>query len=141
VKENRVNNKHPSVETWLDEIKSASDSKDIGIFFIHNGVVRGTTRGGVPVSALDISCNHERLARTIAAVEDMPGVVAARAWINEGTLNVGDDMIYALVAGDIRKNVFPAWETLVRRIKSEVIVAHETLETGSTRACSVEETV
>lgn len=135
-----MNNKRPSLETWLDEIRSTSDGKEIGIFFIHNGVVRGTTREGVPVSALDISCDHERLAKTIAAVEDMPGVVAARAWVNEGALTVGEDMICALVAGDIRKNVFRGWETLVRRIKSEVIVASETLETGSTKAHSPEET-
>ncbi len=136
-----MNNERPSLETWLDEIKSASDGKEIGIFFIHNGVVRGTTREGVPVSTLHISCDHERLAKTIAAVKDMPGVVAARAWINEGTLSVGEDLIYALVAGDIRKNVFRGWETLVRRIKSEVIVARETLETGSTKAHSLEETL
>lgn len=93
------------------------------------------------VSALDISCDRERLAKTIAAGEDMPGVVAARAWINEGTLSVGEDMIYALAAGDIRKNVFRGWKTLVRRIKSEVIVARETLKTGSAQAHSLEETL
>ncbi len=131
-----MNKQHPSLETWLDEIKSASDGKEIGAFFIHNGVVRGTTREGVPVCALDISCDHERLAKAMAAVEEMPGVVAARTCINEGTLKVGEDMIYALVAGDIRKNVFRGWETPVKRIKSEVVVFCEMLETGSIRTHS-----
>jgi len=128
VKDNDMNNGHPSLETWLTEIKSCSESKEIGIFFIHNGVVRGTNHDGVAVAGLDISCDRRRLAEAIGAIEDMPGVVAARAWINEGALKVGDDMIYALVAGDVRKNVFRGWETLVRRIKSEVVVAREILE-------------
>lgn len=134
-----MNNGYPSLQTWLDEIKNESKSKEIGIFFIHNGVVRGTTREGVAVAGLDISYDRRRLDEALAEVEDMPGVVAARAWINEGTLSVGDDMIYALVAGDIRKNVFRGWETLVRRIKSEVVAASEILEPGPVSVRSQED--
>ena len=115
----------PSVQDWLDEIKSTSNSSEIGIFFIHNGVVRGTTREGLPVASLELSYDHKRLQELIAEAEAMPGVVAARAWVNEGTLSVGDDLIYALVAGDVRKNVFDSWQTLVRRVRTEGIRQHE----------------
>lgn len=39
-------------------------------------------------------------------------------------LAVGDSIMYALVAGDIRENVLDALTTLIRRIKAEVV--HET---------------
>jgi molybdopterin synthase catalytic subunit len=95
----------PSLEAWLDEIKRDSGNRGIGIFFIHTGVVRDTTRDGSAVSGLEVSCDRERLGEVIAQVEAMPGVAGARAWINEGTLAVGEDFICALVAGDVRKNV------------------------------------
>ena len=120
----------PLLQEWFDEIKNGSASARIGIFFIHNGVVRGTSREGLPVSALEISCDSERLSRLVAEAEAMPGVVAARAWVNEGTLAVGDDMTCALVAGDVRKNVFKVWETLARRIKHEAMTQREILVRG-----------
>jgi molybdopterin synthase catalytic subunit len=122
-----MNNGRPSFETWLDEIKRDSKAPAIGIFFIHNGVVRGTTPDGSAVCSLDLSYDPERLDEVITQVEAMPGVAAARAWINEGNLQVGEDMICALVAGDVRKNVLSGWQTLVRRIKLEVITQHEIL--------------
>ena len=123
-----MSNARPSLEAWLDEIKGDSGSRGIGIFFIHNGVVRGTTRDGSAVSGLDVSYDRKRLDEVVARVEAMPGVVAVRAWVNEGSLAVGDDMIYTLVAGDIRKNVFGGWRTLVGLIKSEVVTEHEILD-------------
>ena len=122
-----MSNQRPSLQIWLDEIKADSTGPSIGIFFIHNAVVRGSTRDGCRMAGLDGSCEREGLARAVADAESMPGVVAARAWVNEGELKVGDDMIYALVAGDVRKNVFGCWQTLVRRIKAEVITAREIL--------------
>ena len=126
-KENHMNNGRPSLEAWLAEIKRDSKDPAIGIFFIHDGVVRGTTADGSPVCSLDLSYDPERLAEVITQVEAMPGVAAARVWINEGNLPVGEDMICALVAGDVRKNVLIAWQTLVRRIKLEVITQQEIL--------------
>jgi molybdopterin synthase catalytic subunit len=110
---------------WLDEIKSDPASPRIGVFFAHNGVVRGTSRDGSPVSAMELACDQERVRQLIAEVETMPGVIAARAWVNEGTLAVGDDIVWALVAGDVRKNVFEGWATLSRRIKHEATIQRE----------------
>lgn len=47
--------------------------------------------------------------------------------IGEGRLDVGDEMIYALVAGDVRTNVVPAWTAPVRTIRTEVITKREIL--------------
>jgi molybdopterin synthase catalytic subunit len=88
---------------------------------IHNGVVRGTARDGSVVTGMDLSYDRARLAEVIEDVEARQGVVAVRVWINEGRLNVGDDIMYALVAGDIRDNVFGGLQELVRLVKTEVV--------------------
>jgi len=43
-----------------------------------------------------------------------------KAWINEGPLKVGDDIMYVLVAGRLKTNVLPTFEELVSKIKREV---------------------
>ncbi len=118
----------PELQVWVSEIKNDPTSPRIGVFFSHNGVVRSTSRDGSAVSAMELECNHGRLDEVIAQVEAMPGVIAVRAWVNEGRLTVGDDIVWALVAGDVRKNVFRAWETLARRIKHEATIQREILE-------------
>jgi molybdopterin synthase catalytic subunit len=55
----------------------------------------------------------------------MPGVTFVRAWVNSGHLEVGDDIMYVLVGGDIRENVFDALQTLVRTIKTRVVTENE----------------
>jgi molybdopterin synthase catalytic subunit len=113
------------LQSWLDEIKRGPDSPRIGMYLIHNGVVRGDSRAGVPVSGMNLSYDRPRLAQAIAEVATRPGVVAVRAWVNEGVLAVGDDIMMALVAGDIRENVFGGLQELVRLIKTEVVTEHE----------------
>ena len=115
----------PSLEAWLDEVKSGADSSRVGMYLIHNGVVRGTARDGSVVSGMNLSYDRERLKEVMEQVGARPGVVAVRAWVNEGTLAVGDDIMYALVAGDIRENVFGSLQELVRLIKSEVVAEWE----------------
>jgi molybdopterin synthase catalytic subunit len=95
------------------------------MYLMHNGVVRGTARDGTVVSGMDLSYDRARLAEVIQQVEAGPGVVAVRAWVNEGGLAVGDDIMYALVAGDIREHVFSGLQELVRLIKTEVVTERE----------------
>ncbi len=113
---------------WLDEIRGGAAGSQIGVLFTHGGVVRATSRDGSAVAGMEVSCDSERLSQLVSQVEAMPGIIGARAWVNEGNLAVGDDIVWALVAGDVRENVFRAWETLSRRIKHEVTRQHEILE-------------
>lgn len=115
-----MNGTKPSIETWVDEVKNAAGSAGIGMLLVHNGIVRGATRDGDPVQGMDLSYDRDRLAEVVAQVGSMPGVIAVRAWVNEGRLAVGDDIMYALVAADIRQHAFDGLKELVRRIKTEV---------------------
>jgi molybdopterin synthase catalytic subunit len=115
----------PLFETWLKEIKSGPDSARIGMYLMHNGVVRRTARDGSPVTGMDLSYDKARLASISREIETRPGVVALRVWINEGHLAVGDDIMRVLVGGDIRENVFGALQEMVRLVKTECVKERE----------------
>jgi molybdopterin synthase catalytic subunit len=112
---------HPQFESWLEEVKSGPDGARIGMYLMHNGVVRGTARDGTPIGGMDLSFDAQRLEAIVAEIEARPGVVAVRAWINEGRLAVGDDIMRVLVAGDIRENVFAALQALVHLVKTDCV--------------------
>ncbi|MEN6429226.1 MAG: molybdenum cofactor biosynthesis protein MoaE, partial [Coriobacteriales bacterium] len=78
-----------------------------------------------PVSGMTLSVDRARLAEILATAELMEGVTHVRAWVNEGALSVGDDIMYVLVGGDIRDHVFEALQALVRMIKTEVVTEEE----------------
>jgi molybdopterin synthase catalytic subunit len=79
------------------------------------------------VAGMEITCDREVLAEAIAETEAMPGVAGVRVWINEGRLAVGEDILYALVAGDVRTNVLPAWTNLVKTLREKVYSKREIL--------------
>ena len=115
----------PSIDAWLAEFKADPRAAGVGMYLAHNGVVRATTRSGSSVSSMELSVDRERLDRALKAAETYPGIVFVRAWVNEGTLAVGDDIMRVLVGGDIRDNVFSALQSLVGTIKAEVVEERE----------------
>jgi len=115
----------PSLDAWLAEVKRDPAAADVGMYLCHNGVVRSYSRDGRPVSGMELSVDRERLREAVAAAREMEGVSVVRAWVNEGRLAVGDDIMYVLVGGDIRDNVFAALQELVRSIKSGVVTELE----------------
>jgi len=42
---------------------------------------------------MKLTCDHARLNQTIDTFKKRDGVVDIKAWVNEGTLNVGDDIM------------------------------------------------
>jgi molybdopterin synthase catalytic subunit len=114
-----------SLDEWLAEAKATADAAQVGMYLCHNGVVRGTSRDGRPVAGMLLEVDRQRLAKVIESAHLMEGVALVRAWVNEGRLEVGDDIMYVLVGGDVREHVFDALQALVRLIKSEVVTETE----------------
>ena len=54
-----------------------------------------------------------------------PGVYYVRVWLNEGTLSVGDSIMYVLIGADIRPNCIDALQKLVGKIKNDLVVETE----------------
>ena len=123
----------PSMDAWLREAKRSCDLARTGMFLVHNGVVREDARARVrdgdahtsPVKGMRFSADDEKVRQAVAQTLELPGVFFARAWMNEGELAVGDDIMYVMVGGDIRPRVIEALQFLVSRIKTECVTEQE----------------
>ena len=115
----------PDIDDWIRDVKSQPGSAAIGMILAHQGVVRGASRSGEPVSGMVLSTDSKRFDEVLAEAGSWPGIFAVRGWVNEGELSVGDDIMRVVVAGDIRDNVFAALQRLVALIKNEVVSESE----------------
>ncbi len=110
-----------NIPTMLEQIKKHPDYHKAGMILCHNGVVRETSRDGDGVTGLEITVNHERLSQIIAEQKKREGIVDILIHINEGKfLKVGDDVMFLVVAGNIRENVIASLTDTLNLVKSEV---------------------
>lgn len=123
----------PSMDAWLKEAKQDPSASKIGMYLTHNGVVRQTPKAQVregavdaaPVSGMEFSYDKEKVEAAIKETYKMEGIYYVRTWINSGRLDVGDDIMYVMIGGDIRPHVVDALQFLVGKIKSECVVETE----------------
>ena len=123
----------PSMDRWLKEAKAHPSAPKIGMYLTHNGIVRQTAKAKVrygeentqDVTGMLFSYDREKVDRVIADTYKMEGIYYIRVWLNEGELNVGDDIMYVLIGGDIRPRVVDALQYLVGRVKNECVVEKE----------------
>lgn len=119
----------PSMDQWLREAKAHKSAPKIGMYLTHNGIVRQSAKAKVrlgaenapDVSGMFFSYDREKVDAVIAETYRMEGIYYIRVWLNEGELNVGDDIMYVLIGGDIRPRVVDALQYLVGRIKNECV--------------------
>jgi molybdopterin synthase catalytic subunit len=109
----------------IERIKAGPDAGGIGMILAHQGIVRGTSRAGEPVHGMRLHVDRRRFDKALAEARSWPGVIAVDGWVNEGDLEVGDDIMKVVVAGDIRENVFGALQRLVGTIKKDVVTESE----------------
>ncbi len=113
------------IENWIEEIKASAPPDELGMILVHHGLVRGTDKQGRKVAGMHLTYDREALKQIMADFERREGIVALRVWINEGYLKVGDEIMKVLVAGRFRTDVLPAFEELVRLIKTRVVSERE----------------
>ena len=104
----------------IDGIKSHPDYAKVGMILCHNGVVRGTSRDGRPVSGLTVTVDREALDDILAEQKQRPGIVDILVEIQGGSLIVGDDVMFIVVAGDLRDHVIPVLADTLNAIKKRV---------------------
>jgi len=110
-----------SLTRLIDNIKKLPDYHQAGMILCHNGVVRSTSRDGRKVSGLTISVDHAKLEQVIESNKKTPGIVEIIVEINENRkLSIGDDVMFLVVAGDIRENVIQVLTDTLNAIKSTV---------------------
>ncbi len=113
----------------IKELKQREGFSDhVGMMLIHNGVVRSWSRKDhETVTAVHVQPDREKMHSICQEFEQRPGIFAIVAHAEEGELKPGDDLLYLIVAGDIRENVKSAFSDLLDRIKSEAVVKQEFL--------------
>ena len=105
----------------IDSIKKHPDYHRAGMILCHNGVVRDTSRDGRKVSGLTISVDHEKLRQVVETYKKKPGIVEILVEVAENKkLAVGDDVMFLVVAGDIRENVITILNDTLNAIKTTV---------------------
>ncbi len=109
----------------IEIIKKNQDFKKVGMILCHNGIVREYSKDGRKVKALKVELDNVKLTDLINRIKKKPGIVDVLVKIREGKLSVGEDIMYVVIAGDIRENVFPALKEAVNSIKSYVIKKEE----------------
>ncbi len=110
-----------SIESMIKKVKAHPDYHKAGMILCHNGVVRETTREGEEVTGLSITVDHEKLEELIASQKAKKGIVEVLVEIIENKdLKVGDDVMYIVVAGDIRDNVIETLTYTLNTIKTEI---------------------
>ena len=126
----------PSIDQWLREAKADPSAEKIGMYLTHNGTVRHTAKATVREGNMDMpevtgmyfSYDEEKVNKAIEDTYKMEGIFYIRVWLNEGHLDVGDDIMYVLIGGDIRPRVIDALQYLVGTLKRECVVENEKYE-------------
>lgn len=118
----------PSIDKWLKEAKSDPESLKEGMYLVHNGIVRQTSRAkarqGVEdddVKGIDFDYDAAKVDQVVAETKKMDGIFHVRVWLNQGQLELGEDIMYVLIGGDIRPHVIEALQFLVTKIKNECV--------------------
>jgi molybdopterin synthase catalytic subunit len=123
----------PSIDEWLRKAKEDPAAAQVGMFLTHNGVVRQTPKAkvrqgvddGSVVKGMEFTYDAVKVEKAIAEAYELNGIFYVKAWLNEGQLDVGDDIMYVLIGGDIRPNVVDALQFLVEKIKNECVTEIE----------------
>lgn len=107
-----------NMNALIEKIKKREDYHKVGMILCHNGVVRGTSRNGTPVSAVDVAADHQAIRKIVEEQKKRPGIVDILVEVNEGRLKVGDDLLTIVVAGDIREHVIPVLTDTLNAVKA-----------------------
>ena len=109
-----------NMESLVAKIKENPGYDGVGMILCHNGVVRRTARDGREVDSLEVRVNHKVLDEIIEESGKREGILDVLVYVHENTrLYVGDDVMYIVVAGDIRENVISTLSYTLDRVKSE----------------------
>jgi molybdopterin synthase catalytic subunit len=115
-----------SVLDLLSSTKKSDNYEKAGAIALFIGVARGETLEGEKVQKLKLEAYEEKATEVLAKIcEDLsekPGIVDVQIHHLLGEFNVGEDLVYVLVAGSHRNDVFPVLREAVERYKNEAPV-------------------
>ena len=100
----------------------------VGMVLVHNGVVRATSRkDGHKVVALEVTPDQAKVEAIRKEFETRTGIYKILVEARTGRFVPGDDLLFIIVAGDLRENVKAVLSELLDRIKAEAVAKKEIL--------------
>lgn len=111
----------------LSDLKKESGFSDnVGMVLVHNGIVRGWSRKDRnEVSAIEVTPDLAKIEEIRKEIEAYEGIFRAVAHARSGKMQPGDDVLFLIVAGDIRENVKAALSDFLDRVKAEAVTKKE----------------
>ena len=101
-------------------------AKNVGMVLVHNGVVRSwSRRDKETVSYLEVTPDQEKIEEIRREFLGRQGIFDIVIEAGSGRFQPGDDLLFIVVAGDLRENVKPVLADLLDRIKAEAISKKE----------------
>ena len=108
----------------VGSLKNEPEFQKAGAMAMFVGVVRGETLQGEKVQKLILESYEEKaneaLAKICSELSRKSGIINVQIHHLLGEFGVGEELVYVLVTGSHRKNVFPVLEKAVERYKREV---------------------
>ena len=111
-----------SLEALIKSVKQHPRISQAGMILCHNGFVRESNRShDRQVQALRVAVDHSVVEQIQQWAESQPGIVAVAIEALEGEFSVGDDLLFVVVAGDLREHVFSAMRETIEKIKTQAV--------------------
>ena len=115
-----------SVSDIINNVKKSSNCEKTGAMTLFIGVARGETLEGEKVRKIELEAYEEKANEVLDKICDdlskKPGIVDVQIHHLLGEFDVGEEIVYVLVAGSHRTDVFPVLREAVERYKSEAPV-------------------
>ncbi|MCZ2856180.1 MAG: molybdenum cofactor biosynthesis protein MoaE [Candidatus Bathyarchaeota archaeon] len=112
-----------SISNLLENTRKKPDFYKVGAIATFIGVVRGETKEGKTVKGLELEAYKgkadEVLQNICKELQAKESIVDVQIHHFTGKFHVGEELVYVLVAGGHRNNVFPVLEEAVERYKRE----------------------
>lgn len=115
------------ISKTIQELKQRPEfTNNVGMILIHNGVVRNWSRNDrARVTALEVTPNYEKIEEIRQEFLQHDGIFDIIVKAYSGTFQPGDDLLFIIVAGDIRENIKPVLAELLDRVKTEAVAKRE----------------
>jgi molybdopterin synthase catalytic subunit len=115
-----------SILDLINNTKRSVNYEKVGAMTLFIGVTRGETLKGEKVQKLALEAYEEKANEVLTKICDdlskKSGIVDVQIHHLLGEFDVGEEMVYVLVAGSHRTDVFPVLREAVERYKNEVPV-------------------
>lgn len=134
---------------FTDIIQATKENKDFdkaGAMVLFIGVVRGETKSKEKVKKIELEAYEEKANEVIEGIcndlNKREGIIDVQIHHLLGEFEVGEELVYVLVAGAHRKELFPTLQEAVERYKREVPIFKKEYminEAGKTKSYWVSE--